>query len=57
MKRHRPLLLFLLLVYIFAPTLLSWVTHPEGDWYRPYFLWLLVVVIAYLLQDRSNDTV
>ncbi|WP_075184941.1 hypothetical protein [Teredinibacter haidensis] len=53
MKRQRPLLLLLLMVYIFSPTLLSWVIHPDGGWYRPYLIWLLIIVIAYFIQDRK----
>jgi len=55
MKRQRPLLLMILVVYIFAPTLFSWVTHPEASWYRPYLIWLLVVAAAFLLQVKTSS--
>lgn len=54
MKRQRPLLLLLLAAYIFAPTFFNWVIKPEGGWYRPYIIWLIVVVVAYLLQDKKQ---
>ncbi len=56
MKRQQPLLLLILLIYIFSPTLLSWVTHPDGGWYRPYIIWLLVIVIAYFAQTRDSES-
>jgi len=54
MKKQRPLLLLLLAAYIFAPTFFNWVIKPEGGWYRPYIIWLIVVVVAYLLQDKKQ---
>ncbi|SMF21052.1 hypothetical protein SAMN02745866_01323 [Alteromonadaceae bacterium Bs31] len=55
MKRQRPLLLLLLLIYIFSPTLFGWITNPDGGWYRPYVIWLLVIVIAYFSQQRDTE--
>ena len=54
MNSERPLLLIVLVIYIFSPTLFSWVVNPNGAWYRPYLIWLLVVVIAYVLQGRKK---
>ncbi|WP_185233105.1 hypothetical protein [Teredinibacter franksiae] len=53
MKRQRPLLLLLLVVYIFSPTLFDWVMNPGGGWYRPYLIWLLVIVVAFIVQERQ----
>lgn len=57
MTPQRPLILIVLVIYIFSPTLFSWVVNPNGAWYRPYLIWLLVVFVAYILQGRkkSND--
>ena len=57
MNRQRPLLLIILVVYIFSPTLFSWVINPIGAWYRPYLIWLIVIFIAVAIQFRgkSND--
>lgn len=57
MTPQRPLILIVLVIYIFSPTLFSWVVNPNGAWYRPYLIWLLVVFVAYVLQGRkkSND--
>lgn len=57
MTPQRPLILIVLVIYIFSPTLFSWVINPNGAWYRPYLIWLLVIFVAYVLQGRkkSND--
>ena len=54
MSHQRPLLLLMLIIYIFSPTLFSWVIAPNGVWYRPYLLWILVIIVAYIVQGRDN---
>lgn len=59
MRKQGPILLLILVIYIFAPTLIRWVMHPGVAWYRPYLVWLLVVLIAFLLHEtrpRSDNT-
>lgn len=58
MNRQSPLLLLLLLLFIFSPTLFTWVLSTDGAWYRPYFIWLVIVIIAYFVQRstvKPND--
>ena len=55
MTPQRPLILIVLVIYIFSPTLFSWVINPGGAWYRPYLIWLLVVIAAYILQARKKQ--
>lgn len=57
MNRQRPLILILLVVYIFLPTAFNWVTDPTGAWYKPFVIWFLVIIGAFLLQKRKapND--
>jgi len=50
----RPLILFILGLYIFSPTLFTWMVNPNGAWYRPYIIWVVVIVIAYFLQSRTT---
>ncbi|MGQ9425779.1 hypothetical protein ACXYTJ_08935 [Gilvimarinus sp. F26214L] len=52
--KTRPLILLLLVLYIFSPTLFNWVINPNGAWYRPYIIWVIVIVIAYILQERTR---
>ncbi|MBU2986333.1 hypothetical protein [Saccharophagus degradans] len=53
-NKQRPLLLLMLVVYIFSPTLFSWVVNPDGAWYRPYLIWVLVIIVAFFVQTRSK---
>jgi len=50
MNRQSPLLLIFLLLFIFSPSLISWVLNADGAWYRPYIIWLVVIVMAYFTQ-------
>ena len=51
---NRALLLAVGVFIIFSPAVEDWVFRTGGDWYRPYQLWLLVIVGAYWNQ-RSRD--
>ena len=46
---NRALLLVVGVVMIFFPALEDWVFNVETAWYRPFQLWLLVVVASYCL--------
>jgi len=50
---NRALLLALGIVIIFLPSLAEWATGSNTGWYRPYILWL-VVVVATLWNQRSR---
>lgn len=61
MRISPALLLILLLVVIFAPTLQDWATQGGTQWYRPYILWLVMIgFVAWTVrqsqqrQDRLN---
>jgi hypothetical protein len=52
---NRALLLVVGVVLIFFPAFEEWVFNVETAWYRPYQLWLLVIVSAWWNQ-RSRIT-
>ena len=54
MTNQRLVILLLLIAYIFSPTIFAWIVNPEGAWYRPYIMWMLVIVIAYAIQARKQ---
>lgn len=54
MNSQRLVILLLLIAYIFSPTLFTWVINPEGAWYRPYIMWVLVIIIAYAVQMKKK---
>lgn len=51
MPNQRLIIILLLVAYIFSPTLFGWIISTEGSWYRPFIIWVLVIVIAYFVQD------
>jgi hypothetical protein len=52
---NRALILAVGVILIFFPTIEAWIISSETYWYRPYQLWLLVIVAVYWNQ-RSRDT-
>jgi uncharacterized membrane protein len=44
---NRLLLLIVGIVLIFFPAIESWTVSSEIAWYRPYQLWLLLIVVTY----------
>ncbi|MFT5116818.1 MAG: putative membrane protein [Kiritimatiellia bacterium] len=54
MTNHRLLLLILLVAYIFTPTLFNWIIASDGAWYRPFIIWLLIIVIAFSLHKYNK---
>ncbi len=55
--KTRTLVFLFLGLYIFSPTLYTWMINPQGAWYRPFIIWAAVIVVAFFLQTRpsSND--
>ena len=53
---NRALLLVVGVVLIFFPAIEAWVINSGSAWYRPYQLWLLVIIAAYWNQrNRYPD--
>lgn len=56
MRISPALLLILLLIVIFAPTLQDWATQGGAQWYRPYLLWLVMIVcVAWTVQQSQKQ--
>lgn len=55
MNHQRPLILIFLIAYIFLPATFDWITSFDRAWYRPFAIWLIVVIIAFLVQNRRAD--
>lgn len=54
MQNQRLPLLLLLSIYIFSPTIFFWVSNPDGAWYRPYIIWVIFILAAYLYQRQNR---
>ena len=47
---NRVLLLVVVTLLVFSPAIEEWVFHAGTAWYRPYNLWLLLILAAYWNQ-------
>lgn len=47
---NRALLLAVGVFLIFSPAVAAWIFQSEMVWYRPYELWLVIIVAAYWNQ-------
>jgi uncharacterized membrane protein len=47
---NRILLLAFGVLLVFMPSIGDWLTSSDTAWYRPYQLWLLIIVAAYWNQ-------
>lgn len=54
MNNQRLVILLLLVAYIFSPSLFKWMLNPEGAWYRPFIVWVVVIAIAFVMQLRRK---
>jgi len=50
MNRRSPIILILMLVFVFSPVVANWILDANGAWYRPFLVWAGVVFVAYLVQ-------
>ena len=48
--------LLLALIFVFTPAIQEWVISGGSSWYRPYLVWLgLIVFIALSSRERRRD--
>jgi uncharacterized membrane protein len=50
---HRGLLLVFLVIFIFSPTILEWISNNQSAWYRPFIVWGCVIYLAYNSQRKA----
>ncbi len=51
---YRLILLLVVGIYLFSPAIMDWWTASNDLWYRPYLLWLLLIVLTFLLQGKRD---
>ncbi len=54
MRISPPLLLLMLVIFIFTPAIEEWITHADTAWYRPYQAWLAVIIFVFWTQRRTQ---
>ncbi|MCS5515633.1 hypothetical protein NWF32_11105 [Pseudomonas qingdaonensis] len=47
-------LLLVVGIYLFSPAIMDWWIEPTGAWYRPYLLWLILIVVTFILQSQRD---
>ncbi len=53
---NRALLMIIVFVVIFFPIMGEWVLQSGAPWYRPYQVWLTIIIAAYWNQrTRATD--
>lgn len=48
------LLLLMLVIFVFTPSIQEWVTQGGTSWYRPYQLWLLTIIFIWWSIHRNE---
>ncbi len=51
---YRLVLLLVVGIYLFSPAIMDWWIDPNGAWYRPYLLWLILIVVTFILQSQRD---
>ena len=49
------LLLLMLVMFVFAPSIQEWVTQGGTAWYRPYQLWMSAIIFVWWSVRRSEN--
>lgn len=50
----RLVLILVVGIYLFSPAIMDWWIDPNGAWYRPYMLWLILIVVTFILQSQHD---
>lgn len=54
MQIYRLVLLLVVGIYLFSPAIMAWWANAESAWYRPYLLWLILILVTFLLQSQND---
>jgi cytochrome c-type biogenesis protein CcmH/NrfF len=54
MRISPPLLLLMLVTFIFSPSIQEWITSGGAAWYRPYLLWVIAIIVVFWSVRRSE---
>ncbi|MBM87748.1 MAG: hypothetical protein CMQ41_05165 [Gammaproteobacteria bacterium] len=52
----RSILVLLVIAYLLFLVSIDWINQPEGTWYRPFLIGLLIVLVAsWAHRERDSD--
>lgn len=55
MRINPSLLMFILIIFVFSPSLQEWMTQGGTAWYRPYILWLATIIFVWWSVKRYEQ--
>ncbi|WP_019529793.1 hypothetical protein [Dasania marina] len=55
MRINPALLLLILLLIVFTPSIHEWITETDSAWYRPYIVWLGLIIFVYWGQRSTTN--
>lgn len=51
----RILLLIIVSLFFFTPSLAGWIAETQGEWYRPFIVWLVIIALAWWGQRSGRS--
>lgn len=51
---YRLVLILVVGIYLFSPAIMDWWIGVNGAWYRPYLLWLILILVTFILQGQRD---
>lgn len=51
---YRLVLILVVGIYLFSPAIMDWWINTNTSWYRPYLLWLILIIVTFFLQSQSD---
>ncbi len=55
---YRLVLLLVVGIYLFSPAIMEWWIEMPTLWYRPYLLWIGLIIVGYILhRQRGADDI
>lgn len=54
MHIYRLVLILVVGIFLFSPAIMDWWTASQGNWYRPYLLWFLLIAATLALQSPRD---
>jgi hypothetical protein len=51
---YRLVLILVVGIYLFSPAIMDWWIDADGVWYRPYLLWLILILVTFVLQGQRD---
>ncbi len=55
MLNYRLVAVLIFLSSVVIPLASKWAAEPQGNWFRPFVVWAIVVFAAYILQRHRNN--